>query len=123
MNQLMENLEEYKIWQEGLELAEIIQEVTVDLSSSGSSDVCNTLNKMTHSVPCHLAEGFMMKNRKYRNDSIFMALNSLEEIHKSLVLTEQMGYIKRTHIHKIKKDIDELNRKIGDLLQGQQSVL
>ena len=122
MNQLMKRPEEYKIWQKVLELAETIQKVTEDLSLSGSSNIRSTLRKVTFTVPSHLAEGFMMIDFRDRKDSFYRALNGLEEIHKSLVLTEQMGHIKGTHIHKINKDINELNKMIGELLVPQQSL-
>ena len=123
MSQLIKHPEEYKVWRKVLELAETMQKLTEDLSSSGADAVRSTVRKITFTVPSHLAEGFMMKNMKDRKDSFYRALNSLEEILKSLALTEQMGHFKRAHIHKIKNDICELNRMICELLMPQQRVL
>ena len=123
MNQLMKHPEEYKIWRKVLELAETMQKLTEELSSSGADAFRSTVRKITFTVPSHLAEGFMMKSMKDRKDSFYRALNYLEDILKSLVLTEQMGYFKRTHINKIKNDIVELNRMICELLMSQQRVL
>ncbi len=116
MNQLMKRPEEYKIWRKVLELAETIQMATEDLSTLGSGDVRSTVRKITFTVPSHLAEGFMMIDSNDRKDSFYRALNGLDEILRSLVLTEQIGHVKRIHIHKIKKDIYELNRMIGELI-------
>ena len=123
MNQLMKHPEEYKIWRKVLELSETMQKLTEELSSSGADAFRSTVRKITFTVPSHLAEGFMMKSMKDRRDSFCRALNYLEEILKSLILTEQMGHFKRIHIHKIKNDINELNRMIGELIMPQQRVL
>ncbi len=122
MNQLMKNSEEYKIWKKVLDLAETIQKSTEDLSTSGSDYVRSTLRKITFTIPSYLAEGFMMKNIKDRKDSLYRALHSLEEVIDSLHLTEEMGHFKKTHMHKIRNDICELNGMIGELLIPQQRV-
>ena len=117
---MMKQPEEYKIWLKVLELAEAMQKLTEELSSSGAEAVRSAVRKITFTVPSHLAEGFLMKNMQDRKASFYRALNSLEEILKSLVLTEQMGHFKRTHIHKIKNDICELDEMICELLIPQQ---
>jgi len=122
MNQLMKNPEEYRIWKKVLDLAETIQKSTEDLSPSGSDYVRSIVRKITFTIPSYLAEGFMMKNIKDRKDSLYRALHSLEEIIKSLHLTEEMGHFKKTNINKIRNDIYELNRMIGALLIPQQRV-
>jgi four helix bundle protein len=119
----MKHPEEYMIWHKVLELSKAMQKVTEELSSPGSDDLRSTVRKITFTVPSHLAEGFMIKNIKDRKASFYRALNTLEEILKSLVLTEQMGHFKSTHIHEIKNDICELTSMIGELLMPQQRVL
>jgi four helix bundle protein len=122
MNQLMKNPEEYKIWKKVLDLAETIQKSTKDLSPSGSDYVLSIVRKITFTIPSYLAEGFMMKNIKDRKDSLYRALHSLEEIIKSLQLTEEMGHFKKTNMNKIRIGIYELNSMIGELLIPQQKV-
>ena len=120
MNTMMKHTEEYKIWRKVLELAETMQKLTEELSSSGADAFRSAVRKITFTVPSHLAEGFVMKNMQDRKASFYRALNSLEEILKSLVLTEQMGHFKKPHIHKIKNDIYELDEMICELLIPQQ---
>jgi len=74
------------------------------------------VRKINFTVPSHLAEGFMIRDLKDRKDSLYRALNGLDEIRNSLVLIEQMGHVKRTHIHNMKQDICELNKMIGELM-------
>jgi four helix bundle protein len=116
-------LDNFKIWQKGSELADAIQKITDRVSSLGSCDIWSSLRKMTFSIPSYLAEGFMMKNIKDGKDHFYRALNCLEEVLKTLVLTEQMGYITKAQIRKIKQDIIDLNGKICELLRFQQGGL
>jgi four helix bundle protein len=118
----MKRLEDFKIWQKGLELAETIQKMTEDLTSSDSCDIWSMLRNSTFSVPSYLAEGFMMNNRADRKNYFYRALNCLDELLKSLDLSEQMGHLRKAHTVKIKKDISDLNRLIVDLIRPQRQI-
>ena len=116
MNQLIKHPEEYKIWRKVLELGQTMQKLTEELSSLGFDDAQSTVRKIIFTVPSYLAEGFMMKDMRDRKASFYRALDILEEILKKLELTEQMGYFKKIHSHKIKNNICELNGMICELL-------
>ena len=123
MHKLMKRLEDFKIWQKGLELAETIQKMTEDLTSSDSCDVWSILRNSTFSIPSYLAEGFMMNSIAERKSYFYRALNCLDELLKSLALSEQMGYLKEAHTNRIKKDIRDLNRLIVEVIRPQQQIL
>jgi len=108
MHNRKNRIEHFKIWQKGLELADSMQKITDRFSSSSCGDIWGKLRDATFSIPSYLAEGFMMKNIKDGKVYFYRTLNCLDEILKSLVLTERTGLIKEAHIHKIKRDIIEL---------------
>ena len=101
-------IENIELWQKGLELARAIQKITDCFSSSGSSDIWVRLKTVAISIPSYLADGVTMKNIHDRKAHLCKALNCLDEILKSLVLTGRMGHIKKALIHKIEQDIIEL---------------
>ena len=108
--------DDFEIWRKGLQLAEEVQKVLEGLSTWDSDDSLGSLRKVTLSVPASLAEGFMMSNSRDRQVYFYGALNSLEELRKGLTPTEQCGHLHGDCIHKIKNDISELNRMIGELI-------
>jgi four helix bundle protein len=122
MHKLVEHVEDFKIWRKGLELAETIQKMTEDFSSSVSRDIWSILRNSTLSIPSYLVEGFMMKNIKDRKNYFYRALNCLDELLKSLVISEQMGYLPEALTNKIKKEISDLNRLIFKRIKHRQQV-
>jgi four helix bundle protein len=122
MRQLRKRFEDFKIWKKGLELAETIQRITEGLSSSASRDTWRILRNSTCSIPSNLAEAFMMHNVSDRRNYFYRVLHCLDELLKSLVLSEQMGYLQESHTNKIKKDISDLNRLIAKLIRPQQQI-
>ncbi len=64
----------------------------------------------------------MMKNIKDRKNYFYRALNCLDELLKSLVISEQMGYLPETLTNKIKKEISDLNRLIFKRIKHRQQV-
>lgn len=117
MRERMKYLEDFMIWQKGVELAETIHTMTDGLSSEDTDGIVSTLRKTTFSVPAHLAEGFMKKNSKDTRDYFYGALSSLEKLENSLVLSEKMGYLSGNATEKIKTDISELNLMICKLIR------
>ncbi|MGO9954246.1 MAG: four helix bundle protein [Dissulfurispiraceae bacterium] len=97
-----------EVWQKGIELADAIQKITDRLSSSGSCDIWGRMRRIAFSIPSYLAEAFTLKNIQDRKAHFCGALNCLDEILRSLALTERMGHIKKAHFHKIEQDIIEL---------------
>jgi four helix bundle protein len=116
MHDGMKCLDNFKIWRKGLQLAEELQKVIDDLPARDSDDRMGSLRKATLSVPAYLAEGFMMSNSRDTKVCFYGALNSLEELRKGLAFTEQSGHLYGDRIHKIKSDMSELNRMIGELI-------
>jgi four helix bundle protein len=113
----MKCLDDFNIWRKGIELAEEMQKVIDDLPAGDFDDSISSLRKATLSVPAYLAEGFMMSNNKDTKINFYGALNSLEELRKGLALTEQCEHVFGDRISKIKSDMIELNRMIGELIR------
>jgi len=118
----MKCFEDFKIWHKGMELAETIQKMTEDLTSSDSCDIWSILRKRTFLIPSYLAESFLINNRTDRKNYFYRALNCLDELLKNHVLSEQMGLLKAAYTTKIKKDISDLNRVIVELIRFQQQI-
>ncbi len=123
MMNFTQHFEEYNIWKKGVELAEKLQGLSDAFSDADSRDLRSRLRKMSISIPYQLAEGFMSENIKDRKLSFYRVLDNLEEILRSFVFTEGMACMKRPHIHKIQRDICELNAKLREILRPQERIM
>ena len=64
-----------------------------------------------------------MNNTKDRKTYFYGTLSCLEELLNNIRLTEQLGFLKRAHIRKLKKEIIELNKLIGELISPQRLLV
>ncbi len=108
MQRPVNRMEQFRIWRKGLKLADSVQRMANRFSRSGSGEIWGRLKEMTFSMPSYLAEGFMMKNIKDGKAHLYRAINCLDEILESLILTERVRGIRKVQIYKIKRDIMEL---------------
>jgi len=122
MHQLIKNPEKF-VWRKGLELADAMQKIADNLTSPESFDIRSMFKTMTCTIPSNIAEGFLMGNTKDRQTYFYRTLNCLEELLNNIRKTEQMGYLKKAHIRKIKKEITELNRLIHEFISPQRLLL
>ena len=123
MHQLIRNPREFAIWRKGLELADVIQKIADNLTSPESLDIRSMFKSMTFTIPSYIAEGFMMRNLEETKTYFYRTLNCLEDLLTNVSATEQLGYLKKAHIRKIKKEIIELNRLICELITPQRLLL
>ena len=119
MHQLIKGTDRFAIWRKGLKLADTIQKMADNLTSPESIYIRSLLTTMTCIIPSHIAEGVMVNNTKDRKTYFYRTLSCLEELLNKIRLTEHMGFLKKTHIRKLKKEIIELNKLIGELINPQ----
>ena len=65
----------------------------------------------------------MMRNLEETKTYFYRTLNCLEDLLTNVSASEQLGYLKKAHIRKIKKEIVELNRLICELITPQRLLL
>lgn len=123
MHQLIDNQDKFVVWRKGLALADSLQKVADSLPSLESFNLRSIFRKMTSTIPSHIAEGLTMKNSNDRKNYCYRTLSCLEELMSSLLLTEQMGYLKKARVRKVKREIIELNRLICELVTPHRLFL
>jgi len=123
MNQLIKSTKIFVIWRKGLELADAIQKIVDNLTSTESFYIRSILRAMTFTIPSNIAEGFIMHNAEDTRAYFYRTLDCLEKLLTSIRITEQMGYLKKAHIRKIKKEIIKLNGLICELISPQRLLL
>lgn len=116
MYRLMKDQENFTAWRKGLELADTIQKIVDALPSADFMGLRGIFRKMTFTIPCHIAEGLMLRDSGEGRNYFYRTLSCLEELLSNLLISEQMGYLRKSHTRKIKKEIIELNRIICELI-------
>ena len=123
MHQLIKSTEKFAISRKSLELADTIQKIADNLTSPEFLDIRSIFKSMTCTIASHIAEAFLMNNTKDRKTYFYGTLSCLEELLNNIRLTEQLGFLKRAHIRKLKKEIVELNMLIGELISPRRLLV
>jgi four helix bundle protein len=123
MNQPIKSSKIFAIWRKGLELSDTIQKIVDNLTSPESLYIRSIFKAMTSMIPSNIAEGCMMHNTEDTKAYFYRTLDCLEKLLTNIRITEQMGYLKKAHIRKIKKEIIKLNRLIFRHIKPQRLLL
>ncbi|MGO9380136.1 MAG: four helix bundle protein [Dissulfurispiraceae bacterium] len=123
MPQLIKSPKIFAIWRKGLELADTIQKIVDNLTSTESLYIKSMLKAMAFTIPSNIAEGFLTHNAEDTKAYFYRTLDCLEKLLTNIRITEQMGYLKKAHIRKIKREVSKLNRLICELISPQSLLL
>jgi len=123
MNQFIKSPKIFAIWRKSLELADTIQKIADNLTSPEALYIRSIFKAMTCTIPSNIAEGILMHNPGDTRAYFYRTLDCLEKLLTTISITEQMGYLKKAHIRKIKKEIIKLNRLICRLINPQRLLL
>jgi four helix bundle protein len=113
----------FAVWRRGLELADTLQKIVDNLTSPESLSVRDVFHAMTFTIPSNIAEGCIKHTTEDTKAYFYRTLDCLEKLLTNVRITEQMGYLKKAHIRKIKKEIIKLNRLICELIRPQHLLL
>jgi len=107
----MYNFEKLIVWQEAIELAELIYQLTKKLPKEERFALIDQLKRAVTSISLNIAEGSGSKSRKVFTAYLENALKSLYETVTILKLTERLFRVD------VEKELQQCNQ-VNKLLQG-----
>ena len=101
-----------------MELAKAIYQVTDSFPAKETSGIISQkMRKSAVSVSSSIAESFMRRHNKEYKQFLHIALGSLAELETHILLSEELGFLKKTEGMDIHASINETNKMITGLIK------
>ncbi|MCX5806981.1 MAG: four helix bundle protein [Proteobacteria bacterium] len=106
-----------KIWQTSMELAKVIYQETDSFPAKETYGIISQMRRSAVSVTSNIAEGFMRRYNKEYKQFLYIALGSLAELETQVLLSEELGFLKKDKNRDIQADINAINKMITGLIK------
>lgn len=108
----MHNYKNLQIWNEAMNLAQIIYKHTENLPQMEVYGLVSQMTRAAVSIPSNIAEGSGRTTDKEFAHFLSIALGSLFELETQIILCERVGYIDKNTASNIQDQIDKLQKMI-----------
>lgn len=92
MTEIIKNYEDLRIWQQAMELAEIVYALCRTLPKEETYGLANQLKRSAISIPSNIAEGSARNGTKELVQFLFIARGSLAELQTQLKLANRLHF-------------------------------
>lgn len=108
----MHNYKNLHIWQEGINLARKIYEVTGNFPANEKYGIVSQMTRAAVSIPSNIAEGAGRNSNKDFANFLSIAIGSIFELHTQMTICEQIGYINEETTKQLEQQIYTLQQQI-----------
>lgn len=108
----MHNYKNLHIWQEGINLARKIYEVTSNFPTNERFGIVSQMTRAAVSIPSNIAEGAGRNSNKDFANFLGIAIGSIFELHTQIAICEQIGYINEETAKQLEQQIYTLQQQI-----------
>lgn len=108
----MHNYKNLHIWQEGINLARKIYEVTANFPANEKYGIVSQMTRAAVSIPSNIAEGAGRNSNKDFANFLSIAIGSIFELHTQITICEQIGYINEETTKQLEQQIYTLQQQI-----------
>ena len=108
----MHNYKNLHIWQEGINLARKIYEVTANFPANEKYGIVSQMTRAAVSIPSNIAEGAGRNSKKDFANFLSIAIGSIFELHTQIAICEQIGYINEETTKQLEQQIYTLQQQI-----------
>ena len=108
----MHNYKNLHIWQEGINLARKIYEVTANFPANEKYGIVSQMTRAAVSIPSNIAEGAGRNSNKDFANFLSIAIGSIFELHTQLTICGQIGYIDAETVKQLEAQTFTLQQQI-----------
>ena len=108
----MHNYKNLHIWQEGINLARKIYEVTANFPANEKYGIVSQMTRAAVSIPSNIAEGAGRNSNKDFANFLSIAIGSIFELHTQIAICEQIGFINEETTKQLEQQIYTLQQQI-----------
>ena len=119
----IENFEDLRVWQKGIELSKQIYLLTVKGEMSRDFGLRDRLRRAAVSVPTNIAEGFERRSRKEYTNFLNIAKGSAGEVRSLLRVAVEVGYLEQKTYLEIHNQAKELSCMLANQIKALNQSL
>jgi len=117
----MRDFRKLKVWEKGHKLALDIYGVTKGFPREERYGLTDQIRRAASSVPTNIAEGCGRGGDGELSRFLTIAAGSASEVEYQLLLSSDLGYLKRDEYRKLEKDVNEIKKMLGALIRKTKS--
>ena len=116
------NFREYKVWQDALDFATLVYEVTSQLPWFEKKGLCDQLQRAVVSISSNIAEGAGRPSDSDFAHYLDMALGSTYEVETQLIISNKIGYIDENKFGELYSGIQTIERQLLALIRSIRTL-
>lgn len=115
------NFREYKVWQDAVQFATMVYEVTSKLPWFEKKGLCDQLQRAVVSISSNIAEGAAKPSDTEFAHFLDIALGSSYEVETQLLISNKIGYIDQSIYTELNNLVVDLERQLFGLIRTLRS--
>ncbi len=116
MDKRARNFRNYKVWQDAVEYASKVYQVTSDMPWFEKTGLCDQLQRAVVSISSNIAEGSAKPSDADFARFLDTALGSAFEVETQLLISKNIGYISPEVYDNLLADLTDIERQINGLV-------
>ena len=116
------NFREYKVWQDAVDFATLVYEVTSQLPWFEKKGLCDQLQRAVVSISSNIAEGAGRPSDSDFAHYLDMALGSTYEVETQLIISNKIGYIDENKFGELYSGIQTIERQLLALIRSIRTL-
>ena len=116
------NFREYKVWQDAVDFAALVYEVTSQLPWFEKKGLCDQLQRAVVSISSNIAEGAGRPSDSDFAHYLDMALGSTYEVETQLIISNKIGYIDENKFGELYAGIQTIERQLLALIRSIRTL-
>lgn len=111
------NFREYSVWNEAVDYATYVYEVTGQMPWFEKKGLCDQLQRAAVSISSNIAEGAARSSDADFAHFLDFALGSAFEVETQLKIAKNVGYLDEGHYHEMVKKLSSIERQLNGLIK------
>lgn len=112
------NFREYKVWQEAVDFASFVYEVTGKMPWFEKKGLCDQLQRAAVSISSNIAEGAARPTDSDFAHFLDFALGSAFEVETQLTIANNVGYLDEEQFKQLQSIVSSIERQLNGLLNS-----
>ena len=119
----MHNYKELKVWKRSVDMATVVYSITQEFPKTEQYGLVQQIRRAVVSISSNIAEGAGRKTDKEFGYFLNIAYGSLYELETQLIISANLGYLKKEKIADLEIEINELQKMIYTLIKSLKQSL
>ncbi|MBQ6050931.1 MAG: four helix bundle protein [Bacteroidaceae bacterium] len=110
------NFREYQVWNEAVDYATYVYEVTGKMPWFEKKGLCDQLQRAAVSISSNIAEGAARYSDRDFAHFLDFALGSAFEVETQLKISKNVGYLDETHYYELVTKLTSIEKQLNALI-------